>query len=788
MKFAKIAVCLLLVFCTVASYAAIAPSATFTQAFAASQTLTVTGSAVNVRSDAGTEYAVVTTATKGSTYEVLGSKNDSKGVVWYKVTVNGKTGYITSEFVSVSNAANTTTTAAAAKVLTAKTAAGAYASPTKSSAKSATMIAGQQYTYTSVYTGGDKVKWYLVTVGSARGWVCQTDVILGAVTTTSTKPTTTTTTAAAAKVLTAKSAAGAYASPTKSSAKSATMVAGQQYTYTSVYTGGDKVKWYLVTVGGARGWVCQTDVTLGSVTTTSAKPTTTTTAAAAKVLTAKSAAGAYASPTKSSAKSATMVAGQQYYYTSVYTGGDKVKWYLVTVGSARGWVCQTDVTVGGTPTTTTTTTTQETTTTTTQSTTSSTETTTTTTTAAPVGSPLTAKTAAGVYASPTKSSAKSATMTAGNEYYYTSVYTGGDKVKWYLVTVGSARGWVCETDITLGKAPTTTSVTTTTTTTTTTVAPTTTTTTQQSGSVLTANSAAGVYASPTKSSEKSATMTAGNKYYYTSVYTGGDKVKWYLVTVGDARGWVCETDITLGTSTTAPTTTSAKSDKTVIAKNAAGVYASPTKSSTKVASMTAGNEYNYTSVYTGGDKVKWYLVTVGSARGWACETDVKINNTSAQAIYNRLDELRAKFPDGKYWNHYGSSKVNLDGWTDTPCPSGHYLNGVQQCNGQCDGFARKLGLDLFGLSTYSWKRTTYNINTVCVGDLIRYNSKHTIMVVGFTNDPNTIIVADCNWDYHCKIDWDRTFSTSRYFSTVNWVLHYPDNNLNRATYLNNLPS
>ena len=68
MKFAKIAVCLLLVFCTVASYAAIAPSATFTQAFAASQTLTVTGSAVNVRSDAGTEYAIVTTATKGSTY------------------------------------------------------------------------------------------------------------------------------------------------------------------------------------------------------------------------------------------------------------------------------------------------------------------------------------------------------------------------------------------------------------------------------------------------------------------------------------------------------------------------------------------------------------------------------------------------------------------------------------------------------------------------------------------------------------------------------------------------
>lgn len=185
----------------------------------------------------------------------------------------------------------------------------------------------------------------------------------------------------------------------------------------------------------------------------------------------------------------------------------------------------------------------------------------------------------------------------------------------------------------------------------------------------------------------------------------------------------------------------------------------------------------------------WGKITYDGVTGWiSLDYAFKVGSVGDSPTKNNilkgLEALEKKFPDGKYWNHYGSPEKNYDGWTNTPCPRGHYLNGKQQCNGQCDGFARKLGKDIFGLSTYSWKETKYDINTVCVGDIIRYNGKHTIMVVGFTKDTNKLIITDCNWDYGCGIRWNASFDTSRYFRTVNWVMHYPGNNFNRDAYLN----
>lgn len=49
------------------------------------------------------------------------------------------------------------------------------------------------------------------------------------------------------------------------------------------------------------------------------------------------------------------------------------------------------------------------------------------------------------------------------------------------------------------------------------------------------------------------------------------------------------------------------------------VYAHPTASAVRVATMQAGTRYSYKSVYIGGDKVKWYLVKVENATGWVSE-------------------------------------------------------------------------------------------------------------------------------------------------------------------------
>ena len=55
------------------------------------------------------------------------------------------------------------------------------------------------------------------------------------------------------------------------------------------------------------------------------------------------------------------------------------------------------------------------------------------------------------------------------------------------------------------------------------------------------------------------------------------------------------------------------------------------------------------------------------------------------------------------------------------------------------------------------------MSKVVVGDLIRYRSRHTVMVTGVFDDYFT--VADCNYGYDCNITWDRKMQKS-FFSPL----------------------
>ncbi len=83
------------------------------------QKLTVTGDIVNIRKGAGTSNPKVTTVKRNATFDVLGSSKDSSGTVWYKINVNGTTGYIVSTYAKVTNV--TTTTAATTTTTTTTT-------------------------------------------------------------------------------------------------------------------------------------------------------------------------------------------------------------------------------------------------------------------------------------------------------------------------------------------------------------------------------------------------------------------------------------------------------------------------------------------------------------------------------------------------------------------------------------------------------------------------------------------------------------------------------------------
>ena len=143
-----------------------------------------------------------------------------------------------------------------------------------------------------------------------------------------------------------------------------------------------------------------------------------------------------------------------------------------------------------------------------------------------------------------------------------------------------------------------------------------------------------------------------------------------------------------------------------------------------------------------------------------------------------LQQLKAKFPEGKYWNHQllepssswweTDSNNDPDRWTDHPCydhgydvPVGEYTCNVFDWGMQCFGFAAKISYDAYGSSFYDWD--LYDVRNCKPGDVITYTHRspytgsvtsHTFMVIGREGDLLTI--GECNFDCHCQITWTRT--------------------------------
>ena len=153
------------------------------------------------------------------------------------------------------------------------------------------------------------------------------------------------------------------------------------------------------------------------------------------------------------------------------------------------------------------------------------------------------------------------------------------------------------------------------------------------------------------------------------------------------------------------------------------------------------------------------------ALSFASITPLKID-TSAVTLKAKIAAIKKKFPDGKYWNHVGSSKNNPDGWTETPCTH-HFTTGCSyqpggcECNSfnlaiQCAGYAYKIAYEITGskASEYNgWtKLTKLDVSSLVAGDIIRYNyNSHSICVIGVSG--TTIAYTGANWGGNCLIYW-----------------------------------
>ena len=106
--------------------------------------------------------------------------------------------------------------------------------------------------------------------------------------------------------------------------------------------------------------------------------------------------------------------------------------------------------------------------------------------------------------------------------------------------------------------------------------------------------------------------------------------------------------------------------------------------------------------------IKKSIITGALLAGIFCANIPLESHAEQESFASRVEQLQAKFPSGKYWNHVGSTADNSDGYTSKPCEShkktgvdhvygtggctcNHFAGGGHLLATQCMGFASKLG-------------------------------------------------------------------------------------------------
>lgn len=161
----------------------------------------------------------------------------------------------------------------------------------------------------------------------------------------------------------------------------------------------------------------------------------------------------------------------------------------------------------------------------------------------------------------------------------------------------------------------------------------------------------------------------------------------------------------------------------------------------------------------------------------------------AKAAGMTIAQLQEKYPHNKYWNHYGMSGNNADGYTDHECTGHNYCNWFMhngtKWSSQCMGFAHQLAYLYSGrdpISGSGWSILWYKndnaayrsaIDNVKTGDVITYyeststsaKKTHTVFVTDVSGE--TVYLAECNYGGRCVIHWGRTMTKTQFKNLVN---------------------
>ena len=151
----------------------------------------------------------------------------------------------------------------------------------------------------------------------------------------------------------------------------------------------------------------------------------------------------------------------------------------------------------------------------------------------------------------------------------------------------------------------------------------------------------------------------------------------------------------------------------------------------------------------------------------------------------RIQNLAAKFPHGRFWNHYVAAPSDRtvgypydfysDTVTDTPCADhdGGADIGEYDCNAfeaatQCWGFANKCFYEVFGVHCSDPAYTTTHTNKwdILPGDHVRIGG-HSVFVK--ERNGSKIRLIECNYGPRCQIRWERELDIASF--EVEWIRH-----------------
>ncbi|MEK3994131.1 SH3 domain-containing protein [Psychrobacillus sp. FSL K6-2365] len=273
---------------------------------------------VNVREGAGTEFDKITSVQAGQMVSVLANEKNSKGEVWYKVSLNSTEGWIISDFLTAATAAvKASTTKSGDSYVGTTQKIGTSASKMRSGATTAykvvaTIPVGTSLKILGAFTNTSNEIWFNVEYKGKKGWVSSDLFVLNG---------TAGETATSMKVINQTTI---HKGATKNYTVVSTAKVGTTLVVHQEFTNGYNEKWVQVTYAtGKKGWILATAFEDNSI--------------ANKVVSKTST--VHSGATKNYKTVATIQMGVKLAIHQEFTNASKEKWYQVTYAvGKKGWI------------------------------------------------------------------------------------------------------------------------------------------------------------------------------------------------------------------------------------------------------------------------------------------------------------------------------------------------------------------------------------------------------------------------------------------------------------------